>query len=88
MIAVLLVLWRGGRMERMLAAVAAFAAIAYLFTPLGASGPEGSPVGFRLNMRYLAPGLILALTLLSIPRRSRGGGSASGVSGPSRSSSS
>ena len=66
-IAVLLVLWRGGRMERMLAAVAAFAAIAYLFTPLGASGPEGSPVGFRLNMRYLAPGLILALTLLSIP---------------------
>jgi hypothetical protein len=66
-IAVLLVLWRGGRMERMLAAVALVSAIAYLFTPLGASGPEGSPVGFRLNMRYLAPGLILALTLLSIP---------------------
>jgi hypothetical protein len=66
-IGVLLVLWRGGRMERMLGAVALVAAIAYLLTPLGASGPEGMPVGFRLNIRYLAPGLILALTLLAIP---------------------
>jgi hypothetical protein len=66
-IAVVLVLWRGGRMERMLAAVAVFAAIAYLITPLGASGPDGAPVGFRLNIRYLAPGLTLALALLSIP---------------------
>ena len=54
-------------MERMLGAVALLAAIAYLLTPLGASGPEGTPVGFRLNIRYLAPGLILALTLLAIP---------------------
>jgi hypothetical protein len=60
-------LWRGGRVERMLAAVAALAAIAYLLTPLGASGPEGSPVGFRLNIRYLAPGLALALVLAAIP---------------------
>jgi hypothetical protein len=66
-IGVLLALWRGGRMERMLGAVALLAAIAYLLTPLGASGPEGMPVGFRLNIRYLAPGLILALTLLAIP---------------------
>ena len=66
-IAVVLVLWRGGRVERMLAAVALIAAIAYLLTPLGASGPDGSPVGFRLNIRYLAPGLVLALTLLAIP---------------------
>jgi hypothetical protein len=66
-IGVVLLLWRGGRVERMLAAVALFAAIAYLLTPLGASGPEGSPVGFRLNIRYLAPGLVLALTLLAIP---------------------
>jgi hypothetical protein len=66
-IGVVLVLWRGGRMERMLAAVALVAAIAYLLTPLGASGPEGMPVGFRLNIRYLAPGLILALTLVAIP---------------------
>jgi hypothetical protein len=66
-VGVVLVLWRGGRMERMLGAVALLAAIAYLLTPLGASGPEGTPVGFRLNIRYLAPGLILALTLLAIP---------------------
>ncbi|HSD23762.1 MAG TPA: hypothetical protein VLB79_05475, partial [Solirubrobacterales bacterium] len=66
-IGVLLALWRGGRMERMLGGVALLAAIAYLLTPLGASGPEGMPVGFRLNLRYLAPGLILALTLLAIP---------------------
>ena len=25
------------------------------------------PIGFRLNIRYLAPGLILALTLLAVP---------------------
>jgi len=66
-IAVLLVLWRGGRMERMLGVVAILAAIAYLLTPLGASGPDGMPIGFRLNIRYLAPGLVLALTLLAIP---------------------
>jgi hypothetical protein len=66
-IAVVLVLWRGGRIERMLGAVALLSAIAYLLTPLGASGPEGMPVGFRLNIRYLAPGLVLALTLLAIP---------------------
>ena len=66
-IAVVLVLWRGGRMERMLGVVALLAAIAYLLTPLGASGPENMPIGFRLNIRYLAPGLVLALTLLAIP---------------------
>lgn len=60
-------LWRGGRVERMLAGVAVFAAVAYLLTPLGASGPEGSPVGFRLNIRYLAPGLALAMVLAAIP---------------------
>src|SRR3954454_9366247 len=66
-IAVVLVLWRGGRLERMLGVVAALAAVAYLLTPLGASGPEGAPIGFRLNIRYLAPALVLALTLLAIP---------------------
>jgi hypothetical protein len=64
--AVAVLLWRGGRVERMLAAVAGLSAIAYLLIPLGASGPEGSPVGFRLNIRYLAPGLVLALVLAPI----------------------
>ena len=71
-IAVVLVLWHGGRMERMLGVVAILSAIAYLLTPLGASGPEGMPIGFRLNIRYLAPGLVLALTLLAIPPRFAG----------------
>ncbi|MGH2984921.1 MAG: hypothetical protein ACRDK5_11855 [Solirubrobacterales bacterium] len=64
--AVVFLLIRGPRVERMLAAVAALAAIAYLLTPLGASGQEGAPVGFRLNIRYLAPGLALALVLIPI----------------------
>ncbi|MGH2923770.1 MAG: hypothetical protein ACRDKH_07065 [Solirubrobacterales bacterium] len=63
---VVLWLWRGGALERMLAAVTAFAAVAYLLTPLGASGPEGMPVGFRLNIRYLAPGLAMGLVLAAI----------------------
>jgi hypothetical protein len=64
--AVVFLLIRGHRVERMLAAVAALAAVAYLLTPLGASGEEGAPVGFRLNIRYLAPGLALALLLIPI----------------------
>jgi hypothetical protein len=71
-IAVLLVIWRGGRIERMLGIVALLSAVAYLLTPLGASGPEGMPIGFRLNIRYLAPALVLALTLLAIPPRFAG----------------
>ena len=58
--------WRGEPLERMLAAVVAASAVAYLLTPLGASGPEGSPVGFRLNIRYLAPALALGLVLAAI----------------------
>jgi hypothetical protein len=63
------VLWlvRAKPLERMLAAVALLAAIAYLFTPLSASGTEGMPVGFRLNIRYLAPALALALVLFATP---------------------
>jgi hypothetical protein len=64
---VVLWLWRAERLERMLAAVALIAALAYLVTPLGASGPEGMPRGFRLNIRYLAPGLGLALVLCAMP---------------------
>ncbi|MSO41931.1 MAG: hypothetical protein EXQ70_08615 [Solirubrobacterales bacterium] len=62
-------LLRGTRLERMLAAVAVVAAVGYVLTPLGASGQEGFPVGFRLNIRYLAPGLALALVLAAIPPR-------------------
>ena len=52
------------RRQRAVGAVAVVAAIAYVVTPLGASGPEGQPVGFRLNLRYLAPALTLGLVIL------------------------
>ncbi len=51
---------------RMLGAVAAVAAIAYLFTPLTASGPEGQPDGFAINLRYLAAALALGVALLPL----------------------
>jgi hypothetical protein len=54
------------RSQRLLGAVAVIAALAYVLTPLGASGPEGQPVGFRLNLRYLTPALVLGLALLPI----------------------
>ena len=40
---------------RMLGAVTVVAAIAYLFTPLTAAGPEGQPLAFGINLRYLVP---------------------------------
>lgn len=54
---------RGGPVARMAGIVAVAGAIGYLLTPLGAAGEEGSPSGFRLNIRYLAPALALALVL-------------------------
>ena len=45
------------------------AGIAYLFTPLTAAGPEGHPLAFGINLRYLVPGLALGLALLSLEPR-------------------
>ena len=53
---------------RVLGAVALAAAIGYLFTPLTASGPEGQPDGFAINLRYLAPALALGAVLLPLDR--------------------
>jgi hypothetical protein len=53
---------------RMLGGVAAVAAVAYIFTPLSASGPEGRPDGFAINLRYLVPALALGLALLPLDR--------------------
>jgi hypothetical protein len=39
-------------------------ALAWLFAPTSASGPEGMPRGFESGLRYLAPALILGLALL------------------------
>jgi hypothetical protein len=54
-------------LELLLAAVAVVSAIAYIFTPLSAAGPEGDPIAFRVNIRYLAPALMLALPLIALP---------------------
>ena len=51
---------------RLLGAVTVAAAIAYLFTPLTAAGPEGEPLAFGINLRYLLPALALGLALLTL----------------------
>ena len=48
--------WGGG--------VALFGMLAYLFTPLSASGAEGEPVGFAINIRFAIPPLLAGLALL------------------------
>jgi hypothetical protein len=64
---------RGGDpILRLLGAVAGFAAVAYVFTPLTASGIEGEPIGFIWNLRYLAPSVALAFALLPCLPASRG----------------
>ena len=56
------------RIVRGAGAVALFGMLAYLFTPLGAAGAEGEPVGFAINVRFVVPALLLALALLPLPR--------------------
>jgi hypothetical protein len=58
----------GGRsaVERVLGWSALAAAAVYPFTPLSASGPEGMPIGFASNLRYIAPVVALSLALLPI----------------------
>jgi hypothetical protein len=56
------------RILQVVAAAALLTAVVYVFTPLTAAGQEGSPTGFFTNTRYLAPGLVLAMTLLPIAR--------------------
>ena len=54
---------------RLAGAITIVAAIAYLFTPLTAAGPEGQPLAFGINLRYLVPGLALGLALLPLEPR-------------------
>ncbi len=48
---------------RMLGFAALFSLAAYLITPETAAGPNGDPLGFAFNLRYLAPALTLALAV-------------------------
>jgi hypothetical protein len=54
---------------RLAGVVTIAAAIAYLFTPLTAAGPEGHPLAFGINLRYLTPGFALGLALLPLEPR-------------------
>ena len=56
-------LWGGSRLLRVLAVTGIIAGIAYVFTPLTASGGLGEPTGFDANLRYVGPALILAFVL-------------------------
>ncbi len=65
-----LAVWRPrSRAVRLAGAVTVVAAIAYVFTPLTAAGPEGHPLAFGINLRYLTPGLALGLALLPLEPR-------------------
>jgi hypothetical protein len=62
-----LALWRPrSGAVRLCGAVAVVSAIAYLFTPLTAAGPDGDPRAFGINLRYLVPALALGLALLPL----------------------
>lgn len=52
---------KGPSRNRMIGAAALLGAISYLFTPFSAAGPDGFPVGFEWNIRYLAPAMVLGL---------------------------
>jgi hypothetical protein len=53
---------------RVLGAVTAVAAVAYLFTPLTAAGPDGEPTAFTINFRYSLASFALGLALLPLWR--------------------
>jgi hypothetical protein len=60
-------LWKGGsRLMRVLAITGIVAYLAYVFTPLTASGGLGQPTGFDANLRYVAPALIMGFVLLPL----------------------
>jgi hypothetical protein len=66
----ILAVWRPrSAAVRLAGALTIVAAIAYLFTPLTAAGPEGQPVAFGINLRYLIPGFALGLALLPLAPR-------------------
>ncbi len=65
--------WIGGADPGLpLAALVSLAtALAWLFAPTSASGPDGMPRGFESGLRYLAPALVLGLALLPATPRLR-----------------
>ena len=65
-------LWARSSLLRVLAITGLLAGLAYVFTPLTASGGVGQPTGFDANLRYIAPALVIGLTITPlIPRLRR-----------------
>ncbi len=56
----------GSALMRILAATGLVAGLAYIFTPLTASGSLGDPTGFDANLRYVAPILIVGFLLIPL----------------------
>src|SRR5262249_39185401 len=56
----------GSALMRILAVTGMVAGIAYIFTPLTASGSPYDPSGFDANLRYVAPGLMVGFLLLPL----------------------
>jgi hypothetical protein len=65
-----------GTRATQIAAIAAIAtAVAWFLNPVSAAGPEGNPLGFESNLRYLAPALAIGLALIpTAPMLRRGRG--------------
>lgn len=51
------------RTLRVLGVVAVLSFVAYLFTPLTAAGDSGRVSGFAVNMRYVAPAMVIAMAI-------------------------
>jgi hypothetical protein len=67
--AAVLAIFRGrDRIVRWVGAIALFGSLAYLFTPYGAAGAEGEPVGFGINIRYVIPALLAGIVLVPLDR--------------------
>ncbi len=66
-IGLVLLLFRGDSwLKRLLALTGLVAGIAYVFTPLTASGALSHPTGFDANLRYVSPALIVGLVLVPL----------------------
>jgi predicted membrane channel-forming protein YqfA (hemolysin III family) len=66
--AVLALLRGRDRVVRWSGGVVLVGMLVYLITPLSASGAEGAPVGFALNIRYAIPALLAGMALLPLAR--------------------
>jgi hypothetical protein len=63
---VMALFWGRSSLMRVLAVTGMVAGVAYVFTPLTASGDSYSPAGFDANLRYVAPVLIISFVLLPL----------------------